>query len=118
MASLVHRTLQASGGTESVGFLNDLVAQLWPHINAAGSKMVKEMVEPMFEEMLPGPLKSLHFPKIDLGKVPFKFDNVDVHQTDHGGVKLDLDVNWDGRCDIELDGGALIPKFVRLQPWQ
>ena len=51
-------------------FLNDIVKQLWPNINAAGSKMVKEIVEPMFKTMLPGPLATLHFTKIDLGPVP------------------------------------------------
>ncbi|PXF44861.1 Extended synaptotagmin-2 [Gracilariopsis chorda] len=97
----------ASGGVESVGFLNDLVRQLWDYINIAGGKLTKEIVEPMFKEMLPGPLKSLHFEKIDLGKKPLKFDNVDVHTREKGMVKLDIDVSWDGNCDIELAASML-----------
>ncbi|KAI0563398.1 Synaptotagmin [Gracilaria domingensis] len=96
-----------SGGVESVGFLNDLVAQLWDYINVAAGKLTKEIVEPMFAEMLPGPLKSLHFEKIDLGKKPILFDNVDVLSRDKGVVKLNIDVHWDGECDIELAAGAL-----------
>lgn len=72
--------------------------------------MVKEIVEPMFESMLPGPLKSLHFEKIDLGVVPMSFGNVVVTKTENGGIKLDLDLDWDGKCDIELNGN-MIPKI-------
>ena len=73
--------------------------------------MVKDIVEPMFKEMLPGTLKTLHFKKIDIGEVPLKFDNVDVHETAHGGIKVDMDLEWDGACDIELDA-KLMPTIV------
>ena len=81
---------------ECAGWLNELVAQLWPNVNVAGSKMVKEIVEPMFKDMLPGPLSSLHFTKIDFGHVPFKFSNVKVTKTEVDGIKLDLNVDWAG----------------------
>lgn len=99
-----------SGGPESVGFLNDLVGQMWSYINVAGSNMVKEIVEPMFKDMLPGPLKTLHFNKIDLGPKPFVFDNVDVHTISKDTIKLDIDVKWDSEMDVELDAD-LIPAF-------
>lgn len=73
--------------------------------------MTKQIVEPMFASMLPAPLNSLHFAKIDLGPVPLKLGNVDVHKMENGAIKMDLDVDWDGQCDIELDGGAMVPKI-------
>lgn len=94
-------------GAESVGFLNDMVAQMWDYINIGGAKLVKEIVEPIFAEMLPGPLKSLHFTKIDLGKVPITFDNIDVHSRSKDSVKLDVDMIWHGECDVELDASGL-----------
>ncbi|KAK6514439.1 hypothetical protein TWF281_004640 [Arthrobotrys megalospora] len=109
MAGLIDK-LTASGGTESVGFLNDIVEQLWPNINVAGCRMVKDIVEPMFASMLPGPLATLRFAKLDLGPVPMKLSEVDVHKTDHGGIKLDMDVTWEGQSDIDLDG-KMVPKF-------
>jgi len=109
MASLVE-SLVASGGPESPGFLNDLVKQLWPNICVAGSHMVKGIVEPMFKTMLPAPLNGLQFSKINLGPVPIHISRVDVQKTENEGIKLDLDVDWDGQCDIELDGN-MIPKF-------
>ena len=50
--------------SEHVGFLSSIMRELWPYVDAAGSKTVKEMFEPMFAEMLPGPLKSLKFVKL------------------------------------------------------
>ncbi|KAI8186101.1 Extended synaptotagmin-2 [Colletotrichum sp. SAR 10_65] len=106
---LVER-LKASGGTESAGFLNDIVDQLWPHINIAAGRMTKEIVEPMLASMLPGPLSTLRFSKIDLGNVPMRFSQVDVHKTDNEGIKLDMDLDWDGQCDIDLEG-KMVPKL-------
>ncbi|KAL1598747.1 hypothetical protein SLS60_007888 [Paraconiothyrium brasiliense] len=109
MGSLAH-TLTASGGTESAGFLNDLVALLWPNINVAGSKMVKEIVEPILASTLPGPLANLRFIKIDLGDVPLHLSEIDTHKTSGGGIQLEMDVTWDSKSDIELDG-SMVPKI-------
>ncbi|ATZ47681.1 hypothetical protein BCIN_02g09370 [Botrytis cinerea B05.10] len=108
MSALIEK-LTTEGDGESAGFLNDIVAQLWPNIEAAGSKMVKDIVEPMFKTMLPGPLATLHFTKIELGATPIVLSNVKVTKTAHDGIKLDLNVDWDGQCDIELDGN-MIPR--------
>jgi len=70
MASSLLARLTAQKDGEAGDFLNDLVRELWPNINVAGCNMTKEIVEPMFKTMLPGPLKSLHFTKLDLGPVP------------------------------------------------
>ncbi|KAF1940562.1 hypothetical protein EJ02DRAFT_406386 [Clathrospora elynae] len=109
MANLID-TLAASGGAEPAGFINDIVEQLWPNICVAGAKIAKEVVEPILASTLPGPLSSLHFIKLDLGHVPVRFSNVDVHKTTTQGIKLDMDLDWKGVCDIELDGNH-IPKI-------
>lgn len=89
-------------GLDHVNFLSDIVLQLWRHINPAGGAAIVESVEPMFKDLLPGPLKTLHFEKCDLGHVPFRFDNIAVHQHNGDNVQFDLDVIWDGKCDIKL----------------
>lgn len=75
--------------------------------------MVKEIVEPILASTLPGPLGNLRFTKLDLGHVPLKLSAVDVHKTSTGGIKLDMDVNWQSESDIELDG-KMVPKIVSL----
>lgn len=73
--------------------------------------MVKEIVEPILASTLPGPLSSLRFVKLNLGPVPLQVNRVDVHKTTTGGIKLDLDVTWESKSDIELDG-KMVPKIV------
>jgi Ca2+-dependent lipid-binding protein len=109
MSSLID-TLTASKGPESAGFLNDIVEQLWPNITVAGAKIAKDVVEPILASTLPGPLSNLHFVKLDLGHLPLRFSNVDVHKTTNQGIKLDMDVAWESACDIELDGKN-VPKI-------
>lgn len=74
--------------------------------------MVKDIVEPIFASTLPGPLSTLRFVKIDLGHVPIRVSEVDVHKVDNGGIKLDMNIIWEGRSDIELEG-KIVPKLVR-----
>src|SRR4051812_27869015 len=81
-------------------------------MSVAIARMIGDIVEPMFSTMLPAPLNGLQFEKIDLGPVPMHISNVDVHETDNSGIKLDVDLDWNGKCDIELNG-KMIPKFVR-----
>lgn len=67
----------------------------------------------MFKTMLPGPLSSLHFTKVDFGNVPLKTSNVKTTKTNHDGIKLDMNVEWEGKCDLELDG-HMVPALVSL----
>ena len=77
----------------------------------AAAQIAKDTVEPILASTLPGPLANLKFVKLDLGNVPAKFSNVDVHKTPNDGIKLDMDLNWESACDIELDGSS-VPKIV------
>jgi hypothetical protein len=73
--------------------------------------MIPGIANPIIKSLPLAPLRELKFSKLDLGPVPIHISNVDVHQTENNGVKLDVDLDWDGKCDIELEGG-LIPKLV------
>lgn len=102
--------MTASGGAESAGmkalgdkgpfvdlekgFLNDIVANLWPNICVAAGQIAKDTVEPILASTLPGPLANLRFVKFDLGKVPARFSKVDTHSTPNDGIKLDMDLEW------------------------
>ncbi len=87
-----------------------MLAHLWPYINVSAAKLVKEIVEPMFENLLPGPLKSTKFLKIDLGKNPITLDRADVHTRSKDSIKLDIDISWDGLSDIQLQS-PMIGKY-------
>ena len=67
---------EAVSHSHGEGLLSGIMGQLWDHMSIAIAKSVKESVEPMFKEMLPGPLASLRFTQLDLGTVPIRMDNV------------------------------------------
>lgn len=106
-------------GVSQSGFLTEIVGQLWPYINIMGCQIIKETVEPTFATDLPSPLSTLHFSKLDLGTIPIRLDNIVVHEVDlkNNQLQLELDVIWDGQCDIELKAdyiGRLGVKHVKL----
>lgn len=104
----------ASGSTESVEFLNEIMVGMQPYLRVAVSTMIRDTVEPMFKELLPGPLKTLHFKKVDIGATPFVFSEVDVDKVKSRGgedsLSFEMNVSWDGDLDVELDAD-MIPEF-------
>jgi len=107
-SSSITAAVLSSGGTESLGWLNDIIKQMWPNINAAAATMVKELVEPGLREGLPGPLNGLKFTKISLGSAPPRFDNIDVFTQTEGSIKLNIDLHWVAEdFDIELATGII-----------
>ncbi|KAL7543424.1 hypothetical protein ACHAXR_012705 [Thalassiosira sp. AJA248-18] len=100
-------------GVEASGnFLSGVFSQMWNHLNIAVSNTIKDTLEPSLRDMKP---VSLHFVRLDLGDVPFLFQNMFIHRVDMehsiakgkkkkagAGVQIDVDVVWDGNCDIML----------------
>src|ERR1700753_260473 len=87
--------------------MNELVASLLPNINIALGKIIKDTVDPVLKSSLPSPLSNLQFTKVDLGPVPLRIAEVRTTKTETDGFKLDMNVDWLGKCDIELDGNMV-----------
>jgi Ca2+-dependent lipid-binding protein len=99
----------ATNEHQSGEMLTDILAQLWPLVSTVLAMKIKERVEPRFAT-LPGVLSSLHFVTVDLGHVPMRLDNVVVHEleTDPSRMlQIDMDLHWDGNCDIQLKANVL-----------
>ncbi|KAL7576326.1 hypothetical protein ACA910_018144 [Epithemia clementina (nom. ined.)] len=105
---------------EQIGFLADIVKQLWPYINIAASDTIRATAEPIFKEMAVPLLRTMHFTKIDLGTVPIRLDNVRVHDVDleSNTLAFDVDVIWDGNCDMKLKAdliGSFGVKSIKMR---
>eukprot|EP00584_Thalassiosira_punctigera_P003085 CAMPEP_0172538734 /NCGR_PEP_ID=MMETSP1067-20121228/10062_1 /TAXON_ID=265564 ORGANISM="Thalassiosira punctigera, Strain Tpunct2005C2" /NCGR_SAMPLE_ID=MMETSP1067 /ASSEMBLY_ACC=CAM_ASM_000444 /LENGTH=785 /DNA_ID=CAMNT_0013324287 /DNA_START=93 /DNA_END=2450 /DNA_ORIENTATION=+ len=114
-ASLAH----VDGMEASGNFLSGIFAQMWHHTNVAVSRAIKEALEPTLRDMA----VPLHFVRLDLGDVPIRTRNMFIHRVDlassHGGTKtnqagiqIDVDVEWNGNCDIMLQ--ATLTKSVKV----
>lgn len=111
----------ASSVERSESFLADLLASLWKQINIMATEKIQRTVAPIFQT-LPGPLASLRFTKVCLGHVPLRLDNIVVHECTKNSfgrdyVQFDVDVVWDGECDIQLQAdyiGCFGVKSIKL----
>ena len=99
------------GMTASGSFLSAVFAQLWQHMNPAVADAIKDALDPMLKDLK----VPVHFVKVDLGDVPIRTSNMLIHKVDleeadagcevtrcRAGVQIDVDVEWDGNCDITL----------------
>lgn len=54
------------GQTDKLEWAQVILTKLWPHLNRATEKIVKNNVEPKLQDKLPQAMKQLHFTKVDL----------------------------------------------------
>jgi len=77
---------------QSVEWLNDLLATLWPYMSPAIEATVQTQVQPMVADMLPGPLKKISFDKVHLGAKPLRLENIGVAVARGDALSLGVDV--------------------------
>jgi Ca2+-dependent lipid-binding protein len=115
--------LQQKSLTVGNSFVSNLIHELWGNIDVYLSSMIRETVEPMMAQTLPSPLSSLKFTKLSLGQDPIRLENFTVVQEDshpRGAstgptvVKVYIDVTWQARCDIQLEGSMGMAMGVNL----
>eukprot|EP00667_Euglena_gracilis_P001741 EG_transcript_1740 len=87
---------------ESVEWLNAMVVRMWPHIDQAVAKVVKEFIEPTIQQTAPSLLRGLRFDRVSLGAVPLRIDAIHAIQPGPTAVTLLVDVHYAGEPDIQL----------------
>lgn len=115
----------ASGGANSLQWLNELAFRMWPQVSRAIKKIVYQEVTPLIQEQMPGPLKKAKFSKLNLGDFPPELGPLHVLDTSRG-LELRLGVHFSADVFIELDMvvtklGIKAMKFqseviIRLEP--
>eukprot|EP00571_Detonula_confervacea_P006880 CAMPEP_0172318728 /NCGR_PEP_ID=MMETSP1058-20130122/35658_1 /TAXON_ID=83371 /ORGANISM="Detonula confervacea, Strain CCMP 353" /LENGTH=947 /DNA_ID=CAMNT_0013033619 /DNA_START=273 /DNA_END=3116 /DNA_ORIENTATION=+ len=129
--SIAASLAQIAGMSASGNFLTAVFSQMWNHMNIAVSNTIKDTLEPTLKDMK----VPLHFVKLDLGDVPVRFTNMFIHRVDldgdsinsgsntsstngkkgnnkQAGIQIDVDVIWDGNCDIMLQ--ATLTKAAKV----
>ncbi len=115
--------VQKPGEQATGAFISAVLNQLWDHMNIAISNTIKQILEPTLKD-LPVPL---HFTRLDLGNIPIKTQNMLIHPVNlsndgdiltptikqsQAGVQIDMDIIWDGNCDITLQ--ATVSKSAKF----
>jgi Synaptotagmin-like mitochondrial-lipid-binding domain/C2 domain len=128
------KSTTATAAACSDTFLADMLSALWQQVNAVATSEIQSAVEPMFAD-LPSPLSTLRFTKVCLGHVPLRLENIVLHGTDSSSgvdnennaeqqqqakpdyVQFNVDVIWDGECDIQMKAdyiGSLGVRSLKL----
>lgn len=92
---------------ESLTWLNWGVAKLWPYCEGMLQNTLKELVEPMLRDVLPGPLKGITFSKVSLGNTLPKLGPIMAMARDHEGfeIQFNIHVAYQGDANIVIDTG-------------
>ena len=114
--SIAAELAQLDGIIDSGNFLTALLDQLWSRMSDAIEKTVRESLIPTLE----GLAVPMFFVKLDLGDVPIRIQRMVIHRVNEttyesggsygayddgnkrAGIKMDIDLYWDGNCDIML----------------
>lgn len=100
---------------EELEWMKPLLDKLWPKIDSALHKIMKETVEPKIQDKLPFALKGLTFKKFTLGKTTPSVGPITIWDApclkddiDHRGLELHIEVELKTKnLDVELAIGAL-----------
>jgi len=114
--SIAANLAQLDGIIDSGNFLSALLDQLWSRMSDAIEKTVRESLIPTLD----GLAVPMFFVKMDLGDVPIRIQRMVIHRVNEtyesssggissyddgnkqAGIKMDIDLYWDGNCDIML----------------
>jgi Ca2+-dependent lipid-binding protein len=91
--------------SENVDWLNKFFGKLWPNINKAAMKIVREQIEPKIKEKC-GPLKDkIGFKEFTLGETPFVLGPINYYDLGERGMMLRISVNFKSDQDIQIECG-------------
>lgn len=89
---------------QRVGFLNQIIDQLWPHVNQALCTMCRAELEPVLKDQKPSWIASIKLSRFDLGNRPPQINGVKVYpkSSTPEEVDIELDFTWAGQQEVAL----------------
>lgn len=102
--------------TEKMEWLNAILEKVWPFYDEAICAMVKQEVEPLFDQYKPPGVKKIYFQKLSFGDAPFRVEGIRIDQTSNDQILLESDFRWAGASSIflaiQMQGGGSLTKMV------
>lgn len=96
---------------ERVDWLNKFILHMWPYMDKAACKIIRNSAELTFAEYIGKfQIKSIEFDRLTLGAFPPKIHGVKAQYSNEDQLVLDLALKWAGNSDI-----ALVIKLLPLQ---
>jgi len=106
--------------TEKIEWLNTILEEVWPFVDRGVCKMVKEITENIFEEVLkvnkvPG-IRSIGFKQLTFGDAPFRVESIWVNEDGSEGMEMEVGVRWCGEANITLAIELSMGEFTKCCP--
>ncbi|KAK2660752.1 hypothetical protein Ddye_007285 [Dipteronia dyeriana] len=92
---------------DRVDWLNRFIENMWPYLDKAICKTVREIVKPIIAEQIPKyKIDSVEFEALTLGSLPPVFQGMKVYTTDEKELIMELLMKWAGNPNINVAAKA------------
>ncbi|KAL9238394.1 hypothetical protein vseg_012822 [Gypsophila vaccaria] len=86
---------------DRMDWLNKFIAQMWPYLDTAICKTIKDIATPIIAEQIPKyKIDSVEFEKLTLGSLPPTFQGMKVYLTDEKELIMEPSLKWAGNPNI------------------
>ncbi|KAH9622516.1 hypothetical protein KSS87_008681 [Heliosperma pusillum] len=86
---------------DRMDWLNKFIAKMWPFLDKAICKTVKDIATPIIAEQIPKyKIDSVEFEKLTLGSLPPTFQGMKVYVTDEKELIMEPSLKWAGNPNI------------------
>ncbi|XP_022876042.1 synaptotagmin-2-like [Olea europaea var. sylvestris] len=86
---------------DRIDWLNKFVELMWPYLNKAICKTVKQIAEPIIAEQIPKyKIDSVEFEVLTLGSLPPTFQGIKVYSTEEKELIMELALKWASNPNI------------------
>ncbi|CAO2813747.1 unnamed protein product [Amaranthus hypochondriacus] len=80
---------------DRIDWLNKFIAQMWPNLDKAICKTIKDIATPIIAEQIPKyKIDSVEFQKLTLGSLPPTFQGMKVYVTDEKELIMEPSLKW------------------------
>lgn len=88
---------------DRVDWLNKFLRTMWPYLDKAICKMIKEIAKPIIaENIVKFKIDSVEFEKLTLGSLPPTFQGIKVYITEEKELIMELSIKWAGNPNITV----------------
>lgn len=88
---------------DRVDWLNKFILNMWPYIDKAICKTVKNIAKPIIAEQIPKyKIESVEFEALTLGSLPPTFQGMKVYVTDEKELIMEPSIKWAGNPNIHV----------------
>lgn len=86
---------------DRMDWLNKFIECMWPYLDKAICKTVKQIAEPIIAEQIPKfKIESVEFEQLTLGGLPPTFQGMKVYSTEEKELMMELGLKWAGTPNI------------------